>query len=152
MSAKPETQATQHAELAYLLHDVARLMRREFDRRLRELGLTRAQWTALAALLQQNGLKQTELAFMLDMARAPLGTLVDRLERDGWVRRKPDPEDGRANRLYITDKINPLMEEFTQANLDVYQMAIKGLSAADLAALPRALARMKANLGTDSED
>ncbi len=130
----------------YLLHDVARLLRREFDRRIKTLGLTRAQWIALAALLQQDGLTQTELAFMLDMGRAPLGTLIDRLERDGWVERKPDPEDRRANRVYITKKIKPLLSKLSLVSQEVYEAAITELPEHEVERVMGTLSRIKANL------
>lgn len=130
----------------YLLHDVARLLRREFDQRIKEFGVTRAQWIALAALLQQDGLTQTELAFMLDMGRAPLGTLVDRLERDGWVTRKPDPEDRRANRIYITKKIDPLLPKLAAVSRDVYQAAVAELPEHEIERVMSTLSRIKANL------
>lgn len=130
----------------YLLHDVARLLRREYDKRIKDLGLTRAQWVALAALIQQDGQTQTELAFILDMGRAPLGTLIDRLERDGWVERKPDPEDRRANRVYITKKIQPLLSKLTQVGTEVYKAATAELPEHEIERVINTLARIKANL------
>lgn len=139
-------------EFAYLVHDVARLLRREFDRRIRALNLTRAQWTALAALIQQDGLTQTELAYMLDMGRAPLGTLVERLERDGWVKRKPDQQDKRVNRVYITRKIRPLLPRLKQISTTVYDDAVAGLAPDAVDEVVATLGRVKANLvGLDGE-
>jgi MarR family transcriptional regulator for hemolysin len=97
--------------LGFLVHDVARLMRREFDRRVRHLGLTRSQWFVIAHLYRSDGQTQRHLADELDMQRAPLSKLLDRLESGGWVRRQADPHDRRANRVYITKKIDPLMIE-----------------------------------------
>jgi DNA-binding MarR family transcriptional regulator len=95
--------------LGFLVHDVARLMRRAFDRRVRHLGLTRSQWFVLAHLYRTDGQTQRHLADELDMQRAPLSKLLDRLESGGWVERRADPDDRRANRVYITSKINSLM-------------------------------------------
>lgn len=136
----------------YLLHDVARLLRREFDRQIKSLGLTRAQWTALAALLRNDGLTQTELAFLLDMGRAPLGTLIDRLERDGWVSRKPDPEDRRANRVYITKKIKPLLPRLQELGEQVHNAAVSEIPADEIAHIIRTLSRIKGNLLALHED
>ena len=97
--------------LGYLVHDVARLMRRTFDRRARHLGLTRSQWFVIAHLYRNDGQNQRHLADELDMRRAPLSKLLDRLESGGWVERRADPDDRRANRVYITRKIDPLMNE-----------------------------------------
>ncbi|HPE31662.1 MAG TPA: MarR family transcriptional regulator, partial [Parvularculaceae bacterium] len=75
----------------YLINDVARLLRREFDRRVKHIGLTRAQWFVLAHLYRNDGRTQRALADELDMEPAPLGRLIDRLEESGWVRRAPAP-------------------------------------------------------------
>jgi len=97
--------------MGFLVHDVARLMRRAFDRRVKHLGLTRSQWFVVAHLYRTDGQTQRHLADELDMQRAPLSKLLDRLEAGGWVERRADPEDRRANRVYITKKIDPLMIE-----------------------------------------
>jgi len=97
--------------LGFLVHDVARLMRRAFDRRVKHLGLTRSQWFVLAHLYRTDGQTQRHLADELDMQRAPLSKLLDRLESGGWVERRADPDDRRANRVFMTRKIVPLMTE-----------------------------------------
>jgi len=97
--------------MAFLVHDVARLMRRVFDRRVKHLGLTRSQWFVIAHLFRTDGQTQRDLADELDMERAPLSKLLDRLESGGWVERRPDPDDRRAKRIYITGKIDSLMIE-----------------------------------------
>jgi MarR family transcriptional regulator for hemolysin len=108
-------QGTGHKDLSrslgFLVHDVARLMRRAFDRRVKHLGLTRSQWFVLAHLYRTDGQTQRHLAEELDMERAPLSKLLDRLESGGWLQRRADPIDRRANRVYITKKIEPLMTE-----------------------------------------
>lgn len=97
--------------LGFLVHDVARLMRRAFDRRVKHLGLTRSQWFVVAHLFRTDGQTQRHLADELDLQRAPLSKLLDRLESGGWIERRADPDDRRANRVYITKKIDPLMVE-----------------------------------------
>jgi DNA-binding MarR family transcriptional regulator len=112
-------QGTEHRDLSrslgFLVHDVARLMRRAFDRRVKHLGLTRSQWFVLVYLYRTDGQTQQHLADELDMERAPLSKLLDRLESGGWLMRRADPNDRRANRVYITTKIDPLMAECISA-------------------------------------
>ena len=72
--------------IGYMLSDVARLIRTVFDRRVRELGLTRAQWLVLTRLHRRPGASQTELAEMLEIDRASAGRMIDRMEKGGWVR------------------------------------------------------------------
>ncbi len=130
----------------YLVNDVARLLRREFDRRVKHIGLTRAQWFVLAHLYRNDGRTQRALADELDMEPAPLGRLIDRLEESGWVRRAPAPDDRRANLLYLTDKILPLIEEMRAAANNLYKDAFEGLSAKRIEDFIEALTIAKSNL------
>ncbi len=88
--------------IGYVLSDVARLMRTVFDRRVRDLGLTRAQWLMLTRLYRRPGASQTELADMLEVDRASAGRMIDRMENGGWVERRADAGDRRIKRLYLT--------------------------------------------------
>ena len=63
----------------FLIHDVARLMRTAYDRRMKPLGLTRSQWWVLNHLFFHQGISQSDLAKILDIERATLGRLLDRL-------------------------------------------------------------------------
>ena len=85
-----------------MLSDVARLIRTVFDRRVRDMGLTRAQWLVLTRLYRRPGASQTELADMLEIDRASAGRMIDRMEKNGWVERRPDDGDRRINRLHLT--------------------------------------------------
>jgi len=89
--------------VGFLSADISRLMRTEFDRQVSALGVTRAQWMVLARLARRPGCSQTELADMMEMERATAGRLVDRLEENGLVRRKPDPTDRRVRRVFPTE-------------------------------------------------
>jgi MarR family transcriptional regulator, transcriptional regulator for hemolysin len=130
----------------YLLQDVARLLRVAFDRRVRHLGLTRAQWFVLAHLYRDDGRTQRALADELDMEPAPLGRLIDRLEESGWVRRAPAPGDRRAKLVFLTEKILPLVEELRTAAERLYADAFEGLPAKRFEDLVDALALAKSNL------
>src|SRR5215218_6575230 len=88
--------------IGVMISDVARLLRTTFDRRVRKLGLTRAQWLVLTRLHRRPGASQTELADMLEIDRASAGRMIDRMEKAGWVQRLPDGGDRRINRLYLT--------------------------------------------------
>ncbi|MBV1900901.1 MAG: MarR family transcriptional regulator [Kordiimonadaceae bacterium] len=94
----------------FLIQDVARLMRCAFDRRIKQAGLTPAQWVALAYLLRADGLTQQQLADQMDMKRAPLSKMLSRLVKGGWVKRIPDAIDKRANRIFLTDKISSISQ------------------------------------------
>ena len=107
--------------IGYMLSDVARLIRTVFDRRVRDIGLTRAQWLVLTRLYRKPGSSQTELADMLEIDRASAGRMIDRMEKNGWVERRPDNGDRRINRLHLTDdarKVHAAMWAIAESTLD----------------------------------
>jgi len=130
----------------FLVHDVARLMRRFFDRQVRDLGATRAQWFVLAHLVRKDGQTQSELAAELDMERAPVGRLLDRLEENAWIRRAADPSDRRVKRIFLTEKFDPLVEQMRDAVQVVYAKAFKGIPPERIEILLDILAQTKKNL------
>lgn len=88
-------------DLAFLLYDCSRLLRRRIDERMAQLELREAQWRVVGLLSRSEGLTQTELATLMGIQKAPLGEQLDRLEASGWIERRRDITDRRANRLYI---------------------------------------------------
>ena len=98
-------------DLMFLLHDVARLMRVDADKRARAHGMTRAQWGILIWLERQPGLSQKELAEILEVEPITVARLIDRLETRGMVERRPDPKDRRANRLFLTESGRQLVDD-----------------------------------------
>jgi MarR family transcriptional regulator for hemolysin len=136
----------QKRDFAFLLHDVARLMRTLADQRVRVLGMTRAHWAVLARLDRNQGLKQAELAEMLDLAPISLTRLVDRLCKNGLVERRADPDDRRAKRLYLTPKARPVIERLSQVGERLMNDALAGMSDAALAASVDHLTMVRNNL------
>jgi MarR family transcriptional regulator for hemolysin len=97
-------------ELAWELAETSRMIRRLFNRRASGMGVTSAQWRALAWLGHEPGLKQVELAERLDVEPITACRIVDRLEEAGLVERQRDPDDRRAWRLMLTEKSLPIFE------------------------------------------
>lgn len=132
--------------IGYVISDVARLIRTVFDRRVRNIGLTRAQWLVLTRLYRRPGASQTELAEMLEIDRASAGRMIDRMEKNGWVERRADIEDRRVNRLYLTAdarKAHKAMWAIAEATVDD---ALAPLSAAEREQFTRLAARVKGRL------
>ncbi|MEO0961122.1 MAG: MarR family transcriptional regulator [Pseudomonadota bacterium] len=133
-------------EFAWSVYDVQRLIGRLFDRRMREIGLTQAQGRVLAALRRRDGQIQTALADMLDMERAPLGKLVDRLEEAGFVSRKSDAQDRRVKRVYLTPKFASVAAEMVSLGEEIFGPALQGISVAELERVTTSLLHIKTNL------
>jgi len=113
-------------EFAFLLNDVARLLRTYADQRARQFGMTRAQWAVLVRLEHAEGLKQSELAELLDLQPITLTRLVDRLCASGLIERRPDPADRRAKRLYLTPQARPLMDRLAELGGDMMATVLEG--------------------------
>lgn len=95
--------------IGLLIHDVARLLRVLYDRQMASIGLTRSQWWLLTYLFFKDGINQSELAILMDMEKAPLSRLLDRMEKKGWVIRKNESKDRRTKNIYLSETIKPLI-------------------------------------------
>ncbi len=130
----------------FLLVDVARLLKTSYDRRVRELDLTRSQWWVLNHLFRHDGIRQSELADILEIERAALGRLIDRLEANGWVRREPDPDDRRAKQVYLTEEVAPIVSRMRRIASELRIDATQGLSPEQQTQFVDVLLKIKSNL------
>lgn len=139
--------------LGFVLNDVARLMRRNFNRRVQELELTQAQWQALIHISRNQGMKQSQLADILEVQPISVGRLIDRMEAAGWVERRPDPADRRAINLYLTDKAEPILTKMQKHGSVLRAQALGGVSEKEQEIVLRVLLTMRKNLiGEEGQD
>ncbi|HVS25692.1 MAG TPA: MarR family transcriptional regulator [Gammaproteobacteria bacterium] len=134
--------------LGVLISDVAKLLRRSFDRRLQSLGLTQAQWRAIVNIARTEGMSQTALAECLEIQPITVGRLIDRMQNAGWVERRGHPLDRRAVQLYLTAKCQPILEEIHVRANDMMAECVTGVPAAAQKQLFDGLKRIKQNLAT----
>ena len=106
--------------------------------------MTRAQWAVLFRLDRSEGLKQSELAEILDLQPITLTRLLDRLAENGLIERRADPNDRRANRLFLTPAARPLLERLAELGEDMMETVLDGL---DDKARERTAARSRARQG-----
>ena len=130
----------------FLLHDVSRLMRTVFDRRGREIGLTRSQWWVLTMLYAKEGVTQSELADFMDLEKPTLGRLLDRMQEKEWIERRPDSFDRRVNRLYLTEKVQEIMRALRKTAADVRKDALGNMAATEREKFIDTLIKIKTNL------
>jgi MarR family transcriptional regulator for hemolysin len=138
--------STVQREIAFTIMDVARLLKTHADQRARQYGMTRAQWAVLFRLDHSEGLKQSELAELLDLQPITLTRLLDRLADNGLIERRADPNDRRANRLFLTPAARPLLERLSALSTDMMASVLDGLDAKSLERLLRDLGLVKENL------
>ena len=124
-----------------------------YDRRVKRLGLTRSQWWVINNLYRNDGLTQTELAETLDIERASLGRLLDRLEANGWVQREPCSRDRRAKRIRLASEVGPVMREMRAIAAGLRRDAMSGFTPEEQEAFVDVLLAIKANLiGLNGQD
>jgi MarR family transcriptional regulator for hemolysin len=133
-------------EFAFLINDVGRLLRTYADQQARQFGMTRAQWAVLARLEYAEGLKQSELAELLDLQPITLTRLVDRLCTNGLIERRADPSDRRAKRLYLTAQARPLMNRLADLGENMMASVLEGLDAAKIEQMTTNLSGVRDNL------
>jgi MarR family transcriptional regulator for hemolysin len=124
------------------------MLRTYADQRARQLGMTRAQWAVLARLEHNEGLKQSELADMLDLQPITLTRLVDRLCASGLIERRADPGDRRVKRLYLTPQALPLMDRLADLGNDLMGSVLEGFDAKTIERMIAELGGVKENLKT----
>jgi MarR family transcriptional regulator for hemolysin len=150
----------QGESIGVLLSEISRVMRKRFDRRARELGLTRAQWRVLSRLRMRQGINQTTLADLIEIEPITLARHIDRLQEKGWVERRSDPNDRRAWRLYLDDSVKPILDEMHKISEWNNAAAMRDFDDEECRRFVADLYRMKATLlaaeqdelGNDSED
>jgi DNA-binding MarR family transcriptional regulator len=133
-------------DVLFLLHDVARLIRVEADKRARAHGMTRAQWVILVRVERQPGLSQKELAEVMEVEPITVARLIDRMERRGIVERRPDPKDRRVWRLHLRPAAQPLLAELNVARTALARMVTSALDLEAIEQLFDTLMTMKASL------
>jgi MarR family transcriptional regulator for hemolysin len=138
--------AEDRRHIGFLIADVARLMRSSFDRRVKRMGLTRAQWLVLSRLDRHPGISQSELAEMLEVERATAGRMIDRMERRNWLTRRPDPADRRINRLFLTAEARAVQAEMGLIAEGLLDDAMASLDEGEREALGDMMERVKAQL------
>jgi DNA-binding MarR family transcriptional regulator len=131
--------------LPFKIGETAHALRKAFDRRAVGLGVTRAQWKVLFRLDRQPGLRQIELADMLDIEPITLTRIVDRLGESGLVERRADPADRRAWRLHVTARAQPLIAKLKGIAAELTADAFAGIDPKDIEITTQVLERVREN-------
>jgi MarR family transcriptional regulator, transcriptional regulator for hemolysin len=130
----------------FILSEISRLARNEFDRRVRDLGVTRAQWLVLLHLARRPGCTQSELAEAMQMQKITVSRHADRLVRAGWIARRDHVDDARAYHLYLSRKAQPIIARLAAVAEEMRTEYMRGLSDTRRAALTTDLLHIKSNL------
>jgi len=144
---RPSVAALQPS-VGHRVHAVARLIRRRFERSVRQAGLpiTRLQAALLIRIARNPGVSQTAAASDLDVEPIALVRMLDRLHEEGLVERRAHPTDRRVRTLWLTPLAWPVVNRILEINHAVREEACSGLTPATRALLMDVLDHMKHNL------
>jgi len=130
----------------FVVKDVSRLWVKHFEQRAAQLGMTLTQCKVLVFLSRNEGSTQTQLAELSDTDPMTLVRVLDRMGHDGWIERRPDPNDRRAHRLYLKPASDAVLDEIARIADKVRGEALAGLSATEREQLLTLLERVRVNL------
>ena len=133
-------------DLLFLLHDLARQLRADADRRAAAYGMTRTQWVILFWIDRQPGLSQKALAELLEVEPITVARLIDRLAERGMIERRDDPADRRIWRLHICPPALPVLEHLRTEREDMLRMATAELDPSAIGTIREGLMLMKNNV------
>src|SRR5882757_7327876 len=136
----------------FTLGELARLVRAYADKQAARHGITRAQWAVLAKVERTEGLKQSELAELMEMQPITLTRLIDRLCDNGWIERRSDDSDRRVNRLYLRKAARPLLGKLSGLRSELTATAMAGINPTDAHRLLAQLETIKENVRNAIQD
>jgi MarR family transcriptional regulator for hemolysin len=134
--------------LSFLIKDVSRLSLKNFERLADKvgLGLTPEECRVLIYLEHRQGTAQVDLAEYMGSSPITLMRVLDRMEQDGWVERRPDPEDRRVRRLHLTRAAMPVIPRIWVIADRARAESLAGLDSVDRQRLIGLLERIRGNL------
>jgi DNA-binding MarR family transcriptional regulator len=141
---------SRHDSLGFLLSDVSRSMRRAFKDRIEGSSLTLAQSRALVHISRQEGIRQVDLAEVLEIQPITLARLIDQLARAGVVERRSDPADRRVFRLFLTPAAVPQLAAIHQVADAIRDQALRNLTPLEAETIHQGLRKMRDNLASQS--
>ncbi len=135
--------------LGFLIHDAARLMRKRFEARASNLGLSAAQWRLMVRVTKEEGVAQARLAELLEIEPISVSRLIDRMEEAGWIERRADASDRRVRMIFPTPKARQAYAQVKSLAGEVYEEALAGISGDDRRFLIQGLRTLVENLSDD---
>jgi DNA-binding MarR family transcriptional regulator len=130
--------------LGYLINRAARAFASRLGSELRPFGVGTGQWAVLMHLWSHDGMTQAQLARRVAIEQPTMVRTIDRMERDGLVTRSPDPNDGRASRITVSERGWALRDTLVPLAAGVNRAAAAALTDEEVATLRRLLVKLVA--------
>jgi DNA-binding MarR family transcriptional regulator len=132
--------------LGIIVAEISRLARKQFDRRVRQSGLTRAQWLLLYHVARRPGSTQTALAERLRLEKITVSRQAERLARSGWIERRNDARDRRVYRLFVSSEAAVVVNRLSRVATALREEYFRGLPRSRRETLIDDLLHIKGNL------
>ena len=132
--------------IGFLVRDSMLLLHKLLRTHIGRHDISTAQWFLLRVLWEEEGLSQRELSERVNTTEPTTQSALLRMEKQGIIRRAKNPNDRRANRIYLTPKGRKLEAKMIPYAIQVVDVAARGLSAAEVATLKALINRVRANL------
>ncbi|MEP4037626.1 MULTISPECIES: MarR family winged helix-turn-helix transcriptional regulator [unclassified Pseudophaeobacter] len=117
----------------YLVNHMARLFAKGLQERITPLGIVIGQFPILLELWQKDGVSQRDLLAKLDIEQATLANTLNRMERDGLIKRTKNPADARTQQIWLTEAAKSIRPQAYQAATAVNNASLSALSDAEQA-------------------
>jgi len=132
--------------IGYLVSDISRMIRTEYNRAMKPLGLSSPQLRMIMQLRRNDGLTQSKIATLLSVGKVAVSGLIDRMETSGWIERRSDPTDRRRKLIYLTDKAHTIDQEAFTKGVELTQKTLNNLDLQQRNDLTELLLIVKNNL------
>jgi len=132
--------------LGYQIGLLGRLYDRRLQEELKDFGVAPGQFAPLVMLFEQDGLTQAELCRRINVEQPTMANTLQRMERDGLIKRKADSADKRRVLVHLTPRAREMQAKVMESARAVSNQTVKGLTAADQDDMFSLVARMVDNL------
>jgi MarR family transcriptional regulator for hemolysin len=134
------------SSVGFWICQASQTFQRAMSEELAPQGVTFRQAQVLGCLALEGRLSQTDLADRLRIEPPTLVGILDRMERDGWIRRGGDTRDRRKKLIEVLPASKPVWTKIVAVAKRIRSRATQGLTVAELAQLKKLLSRVQANL------
>ncbi len=133
--------------VGFVVNNTAKAFQKTLDLELRKnVGVTISQLRVVAILIQYPDSTQKEIADKVGVEGATLVPVIDKMERDGLLKRKPDSKDRRVNRIYLTQKADSLWNSMMECALHIRKVSTKDVSDEEITNMMNTLRKISKNL------